>query len=201
MALGGVLEARLAPALLEMILPLAVAFGVAWLPATEPAAELHHSCPRSLRGTLTLRVQIVMVSGALLGVLAAAALSGSGAARAPAAGLYAALGFAQMQLVWLAPMLALCAVAALVVAISGSERAAGVVVAALWIVCGALKDWFLARPALRPLYPFLTTMSDARHVSAWETNRLALIVTGAALLSLAWAVAGRCGLLLRAAEN
>lgn len=187
---GDSATARLLFGVLEVAIPLAAGVVAASLVGRDPAVELQLSVVRGYRTTLLRRLTIGFGWAAALALVVAVALAVSGwwyrlpAAPNPVAG----------QLVWLAPTLWLSGFGFLLGALLRNPAAAGGMVAGMWTVSLVFSTAFESHALLRPLYLFTTTLAVVD--DTWLANRLVLLATGAAMLTVGWLLLARTERLL-----
>ncbi|WP_133878683.1 hypothetical protein [Paractinoplanes brasiliensis] len=182
---GDTMTARILLGTLEMALPLTAGVACASLVGRDPAVEVQLAFPTPYRVTLLRRTAVTLGWAALVAVVTAAVLIATGWwDRWPGNhGVFAG------QLTWAAPTLALGGLGLAAAALSRSPAAAGALVTTVWAIqqffSGAAQQHWPGRM----LYLFATTRGA--DPADWTANRLTLLATAGALITLALVVLNR----------
>ncbi|MBM2614667.1 hypothetical protein JIG36_03745 [Actinoplanes sp. LDG1-06] len=192
---GDATTARILLGALEMAVPLTAGVACASLIGRDPAVEIQLAVPTPYRETLLRRTVVTLGWAALVAAVTAGALIATGWwARWPDNH-----GPLTGQLTWVAPTLALGGLGLAAAALTRSPAAAGALVTTVWAVqqffAGAAQQHLPGRL----LYLFATTRGA--DPEAWTANRLTLLATAAALLTLAVVVLGRSERLIRSEDE
>lgn len=165
---------RMLAAYLEAGLPLAAALATANIVTDDPALDLHLSLKTGYLTTVLRRL------GALVGLSAAlAALWTSTMFLLGLWGPWVPEPYWRGQLVWLSPLLFFVTLGCVLAVLLRSRSAAGAVLGGYWLGSMLFKDYLFAIGWLKPFYPFATLRAPG--AGFWLGNRLALILTAAAL--------------------
>jgi hypothetical protein len=98
------------------------------------------------------------------------------------------------QLIWLAPMLWLAGLGTALSLMSGAGAVGSGMVAIVWVLEQALRDWFASSPWLSAIWLFERYATE--QPSLWWGNRLVLVISGLVLLGLAYELMGHSERLL-----
>ena len=167
---------RMLVAYLEAGLPLAAALAAANIVTDDPALDLQLSLKTRYLTTVLRRLGALLALSAALAVLwsSAMALLGLWEPWVPKEPYW------RGQLVWLSPLLFFLTLGCALALLLRSRSAAGAVLGVYWICTMVFKDYLFQRDWFKPFYPFATIREPG--ADFWLGNRLALILTGAALL-------------------
>ncbi|HEY2670635.1 MAG TPA: hypothetical protein VGJ07_09700 [Rugosimonospora sp.] len=168
----------------EMAIPLAAGVGVASAVGRDPAVELQLTMPVAYRITVFRRCALTAAASCLVAIAVCGALVVTGWwARWPRTH-----GVLLGQLTWVAPVCWLAGLGLAAGAALRSPAAAAAVAAAPWLADQVLPDQVQAHHWSRLLYLFATT--EGRDAD-WEPNRLVLLGSSVALVTVAWILLGR----------
>lgn len=166
----------------EGILALAAGMLVAYQLAVEPALEVQLSAPLPYRGTLLIRLGVVMTLAALLGVGASLLAVALGKWQPE-------MGVVLGQLLWLAPVALFSFGAAAVALLTASRTIAAGAVGGTWLFAQIAFAWWLSHEPTRLIYPFASTHGIPS--AEWVSNRLFVLAAALLLGAIAAASADR----------
>ncbi|MFG1926503.1 hypothetical protein [Cryptosporangium sp. NPDC048952] len=176
-ALGGADRHRLLLVGPEAVLPLAVSLVAVSIVARDPVTELHLTLPTRFRATLLRRLGLLL----LVAGLAAAAYC----AILLAADAWAGPPLPQGALLWVAPMLALTALAVVVGGLTRSVSLATTAVGGLWLLEQLFVSTFTEHLSWLYLFPTLRLGIGPD----WTGSRLTLLAVAVVVAAgAAWAI-------------
>lgn len=160
---------------LEVGLPLAAGLVAATVVSVDPAVSLQLALPTRYRTTVLRRLALATVWTALIAIAWASLLWVNGLWTWPEP-------FLKLQLGWLAPLLWLVGLGALLTLLFQSRTASSAILGGLWLVQNVFYGLILESDWARPFFLFATTYTLGAEADYWIGNRATLVCTALVFL-------------------